>query len=75
MKVYLALGDTQRAVMAGQKALSLIKKGSNRSEVLGTLSFVYAKMRYCEFATGLATTALKLNPYNEEAKKVLEHCG
>jgi len=75
MKVYLALGDTQRAVMAGQKALSLVKKGTNRSEVLGTLSLVYAKMRHCDFATGLATTALKLNPYNDEAKRVLEYCG
>ncbi|PCI59290.1 MAG: hypothetical protein COB35_11740 [Gammaproteobacteria bacterium] len=74
MKVFTMQGNYQGAVITGQKSLLYIKKPANKSQILSAMAFAYSKMNLCPFAFGLANTAKRLNPYNQEAQKIITYC-
>ncbi len=64
----------QQGAMVANVGLVHIKTPMERSDLLSKLAMGYIYMGYCDFATGLLTQSLKLNPNNAEAKSNLAHC-
>lgn len=64
----------QQATRIATIGLKHVNNPLERSMLLSNLAVGYIYMGYCDFAVGLLTTALNLNPNNNEAKSNLAYC-
>ena len=66
--------DYQKAAVVAMLGLKYINKPLERSNLLGKLAYGYIQMGMCDFAKGLLSSALDLDPNNREARKNLDVC-
>ncbi|MFT4925946.1 MAG: tetratricopeptide (TPR) repeat protein [Phenylobacterium sp.] len=64
----------QKASSVAMLGLTYVKKPLERSALIGNLAYGYMQMGIYDFAKGLLTTALDLDPNNSEARSNLELC-
>ena len=75
MKVRFQQGKYQAGVQTAMLALKYIHQPKDKSYTLTTIAYGYIQMGWCDFALGLAKSAVKLDNSNEQAKSYVIHCN
>lgn len=74
MTVLYQQNKFQKAANAVMLGLQFIHRPLARSILLSNAAYGYIRMGFCDFAIGLLTQALELNPNNKDAQTNLNYC-